>query len=52
MNDNHIDQTEEEDILNYEVSDEALEAAGAGPGVTYSIASGFKGACCWGWIPD
>jgi hypothetical protein len=46
MNDEGVDQADEEDLLSYEVSDEALEAAAGneatGPTATW-ICSGF---CC------
>jgi hypothetical protein len=45
MNDETVDQPDEEDLLSYEVSDEALEAAAgseAMPTATF-ICSGF---CC------
>jgi hypothetical protein len=46
MNDEPVDQAEEEDLLSYEVSDEALLEAAAGneamPTATF-ICSGF---CC------
>ena len=44
MNDEPVDQADEEDLLSYEVSDEALEAAAgneAMPTATF-ICSGFR----------
>jgi hypothetical protein len=51
MNDETVDQADEEDLLSYEVSDEALEAAA---GAALGVACTVEGArtTCAAYYPD